>query len=90
MPPEVKQMIKEQEEQKIFEEFEELGYRIYGKNDYYIFLVNNQTNRTINIHLKSKMYEKFYKGIATITSAFTMKEHQLLHKLFTLWGWFDV
>lgn len=83
MPPKVAQWIIEQEEQKIFKEFEELGYRVcYNKNDFNILaLYNDKQGSTINV-FEDKTYNCSYTDI-------TLKEHQLLHKLFELWGWFD-
>lgn len=80
MPPKVNI---EQEEQKIFKEFEKLGYSVcYNKNDVNILaLYNNKQGSTINV-FADKTYSCRYTDI-------TVKEHQLLHKLFELWGWFD-
>lgn len=88
MPPKVAQMIREQEEQKIFKEFEELGYKIFY-NGAYVVLVNDF--KKINIFTVGNAYS--YTCCSTTpptTNAYlTMKEHQLLHRLFEIWGWLE-
>ena len=79
----------EQEEQKIFKEFEELGYGIERNTDISeIYLTNKRADCKIVINKFKETYyvREFY------TNEYQMllqKEHQLLHKLFELWGWFD-
>lgn len=88
MPPKVKQMIREQKEQKIFKEFEELGYRIFAIENYniclYKYYEKYNEEYAITIDLKNKCYYCDDMDIVI-----DMKIHQLLHKLFELWGWFD-
>lgn len=89
MPPEVKQMIIELEEQKIFKEFEELGYEI-ERNPHIseIYLTNKKADCKIVINKFKKFYyvREFY---TPEYQTLLLNEHQLLHKLFELWGWFD-
>lgn len=93
MPPKVKQMIKEQEEQKIFKEFEELGYenKIHPTYSHMVYLVSDDEDPdlvlTIYINKESRAYWKTYTGAEF--ECFTLREHLLLHKLFELWGWFE-
>lgn len=88
MPPKVKQMIREQEEQKIFKEFEELGYEIDEIKGYniclYKYYEKYDEDYAIIIDLKNKCYY-----CECMDVVIDMKIHQLLHKLFKLWGWFD-
>lgn len=79
---------KEQEEQKIFKEFEELGYKVEKHNDSIDFR-NTEKEEVIFINLLKKMYAKTDTTNLCIPLMFTLKEHQPLHKLFELWGWFD-
>lgn len=66
-------------EQDIFKEFEELGYHITkGLNS--IKFYNNKNSKKIMI-----WNDKTYIANAF----FTIKEHQLLHRLFEIWGWVD-
>lgn len=90
MPPKVAQMIKEQEKQKIFKEFEELGYKIQksvmGFNNI-IYISNIENMSTIVIDTKNKLYSKHYTISFDSSMPITLQEHQLLHKLFEIWGW---
>ena len=87
MPPKVKQMIKEQEEQKIFKEFEELGYTIENIGSI-LYLRNKEQDVDIKIWIFGKEYScSIYNR--SLVSMITLQEHQLLHKLFEIWGWFD-
>lgn len=88
MPPKVKQMIKEQEEQKIYTEFEILGYEIQELTSY-ISMFNEIDGVYIYIDTRNKLYEKYDDFGENCSSLITLKEHQLLHQLFELWGWFD-
>ena len=58
MPPKVKQMIKEQEEQKIFKEFEELGYEIqfFSKSIHLVKEDRLGFEKTIVIAMDAKWY----------------------------------
>lgn len=89
MPPKVAQMIREQEEQKIFKEFEELGYEIERNTDISeIYLTNKKADCKIVIDKFKRFYyiREFY---STEYQTLLLQEHSLLHKLFELWGWFD-
>ena len=85
--------IKEQEEQKIFKEFEELGYHIhYFYDDKGII-----TAKRITKYISSKkdngyqleIYCSFKDKTYSSNFILDMQLHQLLHKLFEIWGWFD-
>ena len=67
-------------EQEVLKEFEKLEYRLFSKSENVIHLIDEK---------KSKRYEKFYLANYCLTAELTMKEHQLLHKLFEIWDWFD-
>lgn len=84
MPPKVAQWIIEQEEQKIFKEFEENGWSWSYKTKYLIYFSRNNIKYRLFEHIMIKE-EKTYFTDWDID----MKTHQLLHKLFELWGWFD-
>lgn len=90
MPPKVAQLIKEQEEQKIFKEFEELGYEIVERNTDIseIYLTNKIVDCKIVINKFKKNYyvREFY---TPEYQTVLLNEHQLLHRLFTIWGWFN-
>ena len=79
MPPKVAQMIRKQEEQKIFKEFEKLDWVIDDEYDCVIF--RQYFSYEILINKEDMTYRS--------NISLNMKEHQLLHKLFELWGWFD-
>ena len=87
MPPKVKQMILEQEEQKIYEQIKELGYRIKEgllESDRYILGIYKgigEGSLTLIIW-KDRTY-------SCTDNSITLKLHQLLHRLFKVWGWFD-
>lgn len=99
MPPKVAQMIKEREkekeEQKIFKEFEELGYK-WKEDEIFITLINQKNGKCIKINKNLKDY-KCYDLFMTPTLLHTnnialwvtLQEHQLLHRLFEIWGWFN-
>ena len=78
-------MIKEQEEQKIYKEFEKLGYRIIYNNDDLLEFEHVKFLNNIEINKEHKWYGNSSENIIQLD----MKEHQLLHKLFELWGWFE-
>lgn len=75
-------------EQEVFKEFEELGYVIIKYNWYTIRLICKELDTTIEIDTEDRWYESKYTDYDR-PQCLTMKEHQLLHKLFKLWGWFD-
>ena len=72
-------------EQQILKKFEELGYR-YDKCMDGCQFINDTTKEVIAID--KKRYAKCDMS-ANWTSFITLQEHQLLHELFTVWGWFD-
>ena len=79
---------KEQQEQAIFKEFEDMGYLEQLKDDYEILLINEEKYSIIRITtFRRKEYSKFNNH--SLSLPIDMKEHQLLHRLFELWGQFD-
>lgn len=87
MPPEVKQMIKEQEEEKILKEFEELGYSHieYSFDKNVLMMLNPKCEEYITIDLVEKYYSCYFENGGC--SKLSLEVHQLLHKLFEIWGW---
>lgn len=79
----------EQEEQKIFEEFKELGYEIKINNDNVLKFIIKDEDIVLKIDKNFKEYKKFYYDGIKVPENITLQEHQLLHKLFELLGWFD-
>lgn len=82
----------EQEEQKIFKEFEEANWYIMENRPHIITFISsgNDFDHRIEIMKNRKEYRAFLKsGYREIPYFITPKIHQLLHKLFELWGWFD-
>lgn len=76
-------------EQEVFDEFEELGYKIKINNDDVLQFIVKDEDVVLEINKKFKEYKEFcYCGIL-LPENITLKEHQLLHKLFSIWGWFD-
>lgn len=71
---------KNQQEQKIFKELKNIGWEVTFRNLKGIDF-QNIIGQRISIYLTNKSYY----SKATLSS----KTHQLLHKLFELWGWFD-
>lgn len=86
MPPKVAQWIKEQEEQKIFKEFEELGYHIITNDKYLVIFDSNK-----QFIIDKTQQEYFVSNWSNDHDRYriTLQEHQQLHRLFELWGWFD-
>ena len=89
MPPKVAQMIREQEEQKILKEFKKIGYESQSspKNEKEFSMLS--LNALIVINKKTKEYIKVNCYSLSEFVPISLKEHQLLHKLFEIWGWFD-
>lgn len=89
MPLKVAQMIKEQEEQKILKEFKKIGYEAQSssKNEKEFSMLS--LNALIVINKKTKEYIKVNCYNLTEFVPISLKEHQLLHRLFAIWGWFD-
>jgi hypothetical protein len=79
-------MIKEQQEQEILKEFEELGYKINYFTKKRIVLINFVLSEVIDIVKEYKFYSK-YDLETNIYSNLTIPEHRLLHKLFEIWNW---
>ncbi len=89
MPPKVSQRIREQEEQKIFKELEELGWKVIFNNNCYLKLIN-KWHCTILIDKTLEAYECYcttMQGEIKFSSFIKVKTHRLLYKLFELWGW---
>lgn len=89
MPPKMKQMIKQQQEQAIFKEFEELGYEMWHYKKENVFEFNKYDTSNGNFFFLGKIEfdlddKEYWSDIK-----FTMKEHQLLHFLLEIWGWLD-
>ena len=84
MPPKVKQMIKQQQEQAIFKEFEVLGWEIKKDEETGIIIFDNGGVRII-FYTFEKIYEWKY---FTFKPLFVDTElHLRIHKLICLWGW---
>lgn len=81
----------EQEEQKIFKEFFKIGFVIHYSEDYkYLLdLINLEEMSIIKIDKKNEIYIKVDSVTDNEFVPISKKEHQLLHKLFESWGWFD-
>ena len=81
MPPKVAQWIKEQEEQEIFKKFEELGYEVrQGK-------ILGQSQVIIEDDWLEIVIYKYEGTYRVWRGSVPIKIHQLLHKLFEIWGW---
>jgi hypothetical protein len=83
-------LTKQQQEQEILKEFEELGYEIERNIDISeIYLTNKKADCKIVINKFKKIYyvREFYTPEYQML---LLNEHQLLHRLFEIWGWFDV
>lgn len=82
-------LTKSQPEQAIFKEFEEMGYEIERNTDISeIYLTNKKADCKIVINKFKNFYyvREFY---TPEYQTLLLKEHQLLHRLFEIWGWFD-
>lgn len=80
------QEITKQQEQEIFKEFEDLGYEI--KKEDTITVITNYITTTITINLTRKYYVCTGNDGLSF-QCISLQEHQLLHKLFEIWSWFD-
>lgn len=80
------EITKHQQEQEIFKEFEKLGYEIYQEKNY-IAIKNKAKKTEITIKFNGKYY--FKRNDDNFWEIITFQEHQLLHRLFEIWGWFD-
>lgn len=72
--------LKQQLEQEILKEFEELGYEINSLDEEMIVLYSKKRN---NNHIFIDKLTKSYSSHEDIT----LQEHQLLHRLFEIWNW---
>lgn len=82
-------LTKQQQEQKILKKFEELGYEIERNTDISeIYLINKKADCKIVINKFNKCYyvREFY---TPEYQTLLLNEHQLLHRLFEIWGFFD-
>ena len=88
---------KSQQEQAIFKEFEELGYEcVFSNNKKHLVLMKNvkkdkyngDYTKIISINSITKKYSCYIDESYSFDDI-TLQEHQLLHKLFEIWGWFD-
>ena len=88
MPPKVNI---EQEEQKIFKELFKIGFSTHYSEDNETLLefINMEEMSIIKIDKKGKRYIKVDYVTYTNFVPISNKEHQLLHKLFELYGWFN-
>lgn len=82
---------KKAKEHKVFKELFKIGFSLHRSedNEFLLAFYNVEEMSVINVNKKSKRYIKvdsvFYEKFVPIT----LKEHQLLHRLFTIWGWID-
>lgn len=81
------EITKSQQEQAILKEFEELGYE-YEKNQDSHQFIDYEKEKVIVINSEIKSYAKCDADVRWPLYV-TSKEHQLLHQLFEIWGWFD-
>ena len=76
-------MIKEQEEQKIFKEFEDKGYKITEKIAFgQAFVIEKGYSLDVIVYKTKREYK-------TRLGEISIELHKLLHRLFEIWGWFD-
>ena len=73
--------------EEVKKEWEELGYKLIRNGDF-IELLNKVKEEVFIIDTKHKQYSKTDDRVK-FTLYITLEEHQLLHKLFEIWGWFD-
>lgn len=74
-------------EQEVLKEFEELEYRINTNNKDILTL--SQYGKHIDINKNNKTYECYLIDVGEPYMPIELEEHQLLHKLFEIWDWFD-
>lgn len=78
-------------EQQILKKFFKIGFVTHYSEDFeeLIDLINIEEMSVIKINKESKRYIKvdsvYYSDFVPIS----LKEHQLLHELFTVWGWVE-
>lgn len=78
-------LTKEQQEQAILKKFEELGYHI-TTNDKYLVIFDSEKQFIIDKVQKQYFVSNWYNEHNRY--CISLQEHQLLHKLFEIWGWF--
>lgn len=84
-------------EQEVLKEFEEdyvitiigYGYYFQAKVNEDIIIAIDTEEKTYKKYKEELMYPKIYTNVYHKVIPFTLKEHQLLHKLFAIWWWFD-
>ena len=78
-------------EEEIFKEFFKIGFSVnYSEdNKYLVDLINTEEMSIIKIDKKGKRYIKVNSVNYSEFVPISFEEHQLLHKLFKIWGWFD-
>lgn len=82
---------------QVIKKWEELGYEIryFSKSIHLVKEDRLGFKKTIVIAMDTKWYRPIYESNMYDEdqmyqfSEITFQEHQLLHKLFELWGWFD-
>ena len=84
-------------EEDIFKEFENLGYEcVFSNNKKHLVLMKNvkkdkydgDYSKIISINSITKNYSCYIDESYSFDDI-TLKEHQLLHRLFEIWGWVD-
>lgn len=71
-------------EEQVFEDFKKLGYTLVkGYKNEYLRLQGEWDD--ISISFTDKSYCKTFGGYDGVS--ITIKEHELLHELFKIWGW---
>lgn len=82
-------ILQERLEEGIFQEFFKIGFSVkYSEdNKFLVDLINTEEMSVIKIDKKNKRYIKVDSVYYTSFVPITLKEHQLLHKLFKIWGW---
>ena len=78
-------------EQEVFKKLFKIGFSVhYSKdNEFLVDFYNVEEMSVIKIDKKNKRYIKVDSIYYTSFVPISLKEHQLLHKLFEIWGWFD-
>lgn len=80
---------KNQQEQAIFKEFEKLGYEYFKLEKLNYIGVFKNDDEQIFIDLANKFYEKTDRTEDLHPVMMNLQEHQLLNRLFEIWGFFD-
>lgn len=75
--------LKNQQEQAIFKELEEKGYKITEKIAFgQAFVIEKGYSLDVIVYKTKREYK-------TRLGEISIELHQLLHRLFEIWGWFD-